>query len=71
MHVSFQRLDSYLSRSKETLWSEHSADTWYGTHLTETRSDDPGVKSPPESHFSCDALMTKVGDGFILTATEL
>lgn len=38
------------------------------THLTETRSDDPGVKSSPESHFSS---WQKVGDGFIFTATEL
>lgn len=71
MQGSFQRLDGDLSQSSDTLWSEHSADTWDGTHLTETRSDDPGVKSPPESHFSMTRSWQKVGDGFILTAVEL
>lgn len=77
VRVSFCWLDSDLSQSSDTLWSEQTHTWGTGTHLTETRSDGPGFflvfERPPESHFPLWSAhdKKKVGDGLILTAAEI
>lgn len=58
-------------RVSAKLWSEHILLSYLGadgTHLTETRFQVPGVKSP---FFSVTRSWQKVGDSFIWTAGEL